>query len=234
MSELDTSLWLDAAINEAAERDDEGREEQKEKIRIACGWAHATYVDQFLPAKISETKVPKQMKSDKVAKSAVALGVKNPFDDMVTLPPGTAKYIFYGEINDEAPSKSVSREPLITESHPLYPDARPMAWIIVDDSMNDVGYIKGTSVYGVDFEETGARLHDSDLIVVEIPLHSLLGDSSLIIMRRVNIVDGTIKLVAQSTNQNKKRDSITTNEKEIKAGSKIKVLALVLAGNLPK
>jgi SOS-response transcriptional repressor LexA len=49
----------------------------------------------------------------------------------------------------------------------IYPNARPMAWEVRGDSMNKMGLVDGTIVFGIDFQQTGGTLQNDMIVVVE-------------------------------------------------------------------
>lgn len=176
----------------------------------------------------------RQLTYEETIECARALGVPNPLESVPqVLPPDISEYRFCGRIDDQN-SKSheaLGLQPFLADRHPIYPNARPMAWIVEDDSMDEQGYIKGAIAYGVDFKDSGASLGDGDLVVIELTQHSLLGESTLIAMRVVKMVDGAVKFLPQSRNP-ASHGSITTNEKDLRDGTKIKILTLIHGGRI--
>lgn len=49
----------------------------------------------------------------------------------------------------------------------VYPSAKPMAWEVRGDSMNQLGIVEGMVVLGVDFQQTGGTLQNGTVVVVE-------------------------------------------------------------------
>jgi hypothetical protein len=233
---LDTRVWLRDAINFAKRRDGTTKEVQMLKLLPIFGWAHSSYISStLLPPVRRLTDESRQMNHAEVAACAEALGVPNPYDDLPQeLPPDFTWYPFVGRINDgqngqpKSPEK-IERGPVLAMRHPTHPNARTMAWIVDDDSMDKI-YVMGSAVYGVDFNDTSAVLKDGDNIVIEIVQHSLLGDSALIAMRRVKLIDGIIEL--QPISHNPGRRSIATNDSDLRAGTEIKVLTLIYKGEV--
>jgi SOS-response transcriptional repressor LexA len=60
-------------------------------------------------------------------------------------------------------------EPRMIEAYhdDVYPNARPMAWEVRGDSMNQLGIVEGMVVLGVDFQQAGGTLQNGTIVVVE-------------------------------------------------------------------
>ena len=205
---FDTRKWLKEIIVEAAKASGNPRSATAQLKKIV-GFLPVKNYNHIYPKYITGKKATKksaakealQLTRNQVIGVAEILGRPNPFDvPEMNIPPGFALYKFYGEVQaghlqePDAANQDVP-EPQAYWRHPTYPNATPMAWNVVGDSM-DIEIPDGSVAFGVDFQEAGGIAHNDDIVVVE---HILDGRIERTI-KMVRHVDDGIELYPRSHN----------------------------------